>query len=91
MSMDELMEMILTERINSVLQENYTEEEKQTLEQGEDEIEQLTEEQQAVIRAYLNILLDHSCRSNEQVYLAGFEDAIYLFGKIGLIFAKYLG
>ena len=88
MPIAELINMILGERINAALRESCLKTDKDILEKGEAVLNELPEEQRAAIQKYLDIFLDQASTDNEQAYLCGFEDAAYLFGKLGEILIR---
>lgn len=90
MPIAELIKMILGERINAVLQESCLKTDKDILEKGEAVLNELPEEQRAAIQKYLDIFLDQASVDNQQAYLCGFEDAVYLVGKLGEILIRRL-
>ena len=63
MSIEELIQMILGERINSALQETSLERDKDILEKGEAVLKKLPEEQREIIQNYLNSFPMPGCRS----------------------------
>ena len=77
MTVAELIEMILGERIAAILS--------QTSSEKEMVLNELPEEQGAVIKDYLDHFIEQEGKNNEQAYLSGFEDAICLVGKLGII------
>lgn len=83
MTVDELIEMILGERIAAILSQ--TSSEREVPEKGEMVLNELPEEQRSVIKDYLDHFIEQEGKSNEQAYLSGFEDAICLVGKLGII------
>ena len=83
MTVAELIEMILAERIAAILSQ--TSSQKDVLEKGEMVLNELPEEQRSVIKDYLDHFIEQEGKNNEQAYLSGFEDAICLVGKLGII------
>ena len=83
MTVAELIEMILGERIAAILSQ--TSSERDVLEKGEMVLNELPEEQRSVLKDYLDHFIEQEGKSNERAYLSGFEDAICLVGKLGII------
>ena len=83
MTAAELIEMIPGERIAAILSQ--TRSEKDVMEKGERVLNELPEEQRSVIKDYLDHFIEQEGKNNEQAYLSGFEDAICLVGKLGII------
>ena len=88
MSIEELIQMILGERINSALQETSLERDKDILEKGEAVLKKLPEEQREIIQNYLNSFLNQASEDNERAYLCGFEDALCLVERLGTILVQ---
>lgn len=83
MTVAELIEMILGERIAAILSQTCSE--REVLEKGEMVLNVLPEEQRSAIKDYLDHFVEQEGKRNEQAYLSGFEDAICLVGKLGII------
>lgn len=88
-TLDQLIEMVLFERLDSILEETKETADNSVMDHGEAVIDSLPEDQKEAIQAYLNMLLDHESQSNERAYLGGFHDAIGLLIRLMVIAADY--
>ena len=88
-TLDQLIEMVLFERLDSILEETKGTADNSVMDHGEAVIDSLPEDQKEAIQAYLNMLLDHESQSNERAYLGGFHDAIGLLIRLMVIAADY--
>ena len=88
-TLEQLIEMVLFERPDSILEETKETADKSVMDHGEAVIDSLSDDQKEAIQAYLNILLDHESQSNERAYLGGFHDAIGLLIRLMVIAADY--
>ena len=88
-TLDQLIEMVLFERLDSILEETKETADNSVMDHGEAVIDSLSDDQKEAIQAYLNILLDHESQSNERAYLGGFHDAIGLLIRLMVIAADY--
>ena len=88
-TLDQLIEMVLFERLDSILEETKETADNSVMDHGEVVIDSLPEDQKEAIQAYLNTILDHESQSNEKAYLGGFHDAIGLFIRLMVIAADY--
>ena len=88
-TLEQLIEMVLFERLDSVLEDMDKGTDNQAAEQGEAVINALGEEQKTAIQEYMNDILDHESQSNEKAYLGGFHDAIGLVVRLALMALHY--
>lgn len=85
----QMIEMVVSERLDVILQEKSDDADIETMDHGEAVIDSLPDDQKETIQAYLNTLLDHEAQSNEKAYLGGFHDAIGLLIRLLVIAADY--
>lgn len=85
MSIEELIQMILGERINAALQEISLKRDKDIWKKGEAVLKELQEEQRGIIQNYMDSFLNQASEDNECAYLCGFEDALCLVERLGKI------
>lgn len=78
MSLDQLIELVLFERLDAILKEKNSSEDKEKMDCGESVIDSLPQEQKEAIQSYLNVLLDQEAENTEKAYLGGFHDAVGL-------------
>lgn len=88
-TLNQLIEMVLFERLDSILEETKGTADNSVMDHGEAVIDSLPDDQKETIQAYLNTLLDHEAQSNEKAYLGGFHDAIGLLIRLLVIAADY--
>lgn len=88
-TLNQLIEMVLFERLDSILEETKGTADNSVMDHGEDVIDSLPDDQKEAMQAYLNVLLDHESQSNEKAYLGGFHDAIGLLIRLMVIAADY--
>ena len=88
-TLNQLIEMVLFERLDSILEETKGTADNSVMDHGEDVIDSLPDDQKEAMQAYLNVLLAHESQSNEKAYLGGFHDAIGLFIRLMVIAADY--
>ena len=88
-TLNQLIEMVLFERLDSILEETKGTADNSVMDHGEDVIDSLPDDQKEAMQAYLNVLLDHESQSNERAYLGGFHDAIGLLIRLMVIAADY--
>ena len=88
-TLDQLIEMVLFERLDSILEETKETADNSVMDHGEAVIDSLPDDQKEAMQAYLNVLLDHESQSNEKAYLGGFHDAIGLLIRLMVIAADY--
>lgn len=86
-TLDQLIEMVLFERLDYILEETKETADNSVMDHGEAVIDSLPDDQKEAIQAYLNMLLDHESQSNEKAYLGGFHDAIGLLIRLMVIAA----
>lgn len=88
-TLEQLIEMVLFERLDSILEDMDRGTDNQVAEQGEAVINALGEEQKTAIQEYVNDILDHESQSNEKAYLGGFHDAIGFVFRLALMALHY--
>ena len=88
-TLNQLIEMVLFERLDSILEETKGTADYSVMDLGEAVIDSLPDDQKETLQAYLNTLLDHEAQSNEKAYLGGFHDAIGLLIRLLVIAADY--
>lgn len=88
-TLEQLIELVLFERLDSILEDMDKETDNQAAERGEAVINALGEEQKTAIQEYMNDILDHESQSNEKAYLGGFHDAMGLVVRLALMALHY--
>lgn len=88
-TMKQMIEMIVSERLDVILQGISDSADIEIMDHGEAVIDSLSDDQKEAIQAYLNILLDNESQSNERAYLGGFHDAFGLLIRLMVIAADY--
>ena len=83
-TLNQLIEMVLFERLDSILEETKGTADNSVMDHGEDVIDSLPDDQKEAMQAYLNVLLDHESQSNEKAYLGGFHGALNTFSQIAV-------
>ena len=79
---EELIDLIVTERINMILSREVKKEEISTLEEGEQVIHELGEEVREKVERYLNLIIMQGAEDEMKLYRAGIEDGIRIMKRI---------
>ena len=82
MAEEELIDLIVTERINMILSREAKKEEISALEEGEQVIHELEEEVREKVERYLNLIIMQGAEDEMKLYRAGIEDGIRIMKRI---------
>lgn len=86
---DERIEKFILERLDIILQETYSKQDKNLLQQGENLLANLPKAQRDVIQEYIALCIGEEEIRNKQAYLGGFEDAVWLLVRLAILFLQH--
>lgn len=82
MSEKELIDMVISERIGRLLEQNERSEDGEIPDPEEELLQGLGEEKQAQMEGYINHLVEAEARNERDSYLGGFRDGVCLVLKL---------